>query len=79
MTVVSFFLIIFLFISSFFLLMSAIWSWTPFRPYKWLFHDIFGWHEPDNDVTQLGCNSISHCKLCGKEICQDSQGNWFDI
>ena len=24
-----------------------------------------------------GCSKHNHCKYCGKEIMQDSQGNWF--
>lgn len=44
---------------------------------KWLYHDIFGWHRPDNNYSFDGCSLHSHCKDCGKEIMQDSQGNWF--
>ena len=44
---------------------------------KWLFHDIYGWHEPDGKYTYKGCTVHSHCKFCGEEIMQDGQGNWF--
>ena len=42
------------------------------------YHDIIGWHLPDNKSQEFdGCNIHAHCKFCGKEIIQDSQGNWF--
>ena len=44
---------------------------------KGLFHDLLHWHEPDNSVYLSGINLTSRCKYCGKEIMQDSQGNWF--
>lgn len=46
---------------------------------KWLYHDIFGWHIPkeDEDNSFDGCSEHNHCKYCGKDIMQDSQGNWF--
>lgn len=53
--------------------------WSIFHP-KWLkpiFHDKFGWHEPDSTASFKGCSICSHCRFCGKEIMQDSQGNWF--
>lgn len=46
---------------------------------KWLFHNILGWHKPIKEKTFKGINIISKCKHCGKEIAQDSQGNWFEI
>lgn len=53
--------------------------WLKFHPkfLKPLFHDTFGWHEPDDSVSFDGCSQCSRCKFCGKEILQDSQGNWF--
>jgi hypothetical protein len=47
---------------------------------KWLYHDIMGWHQPKDDaeITFDGCSSHCTCKHCGKEIMQDSQGNWFE-
>ena len=44
---------------------------------KWLYHDRMGWHQPDNSRSFDGCSEHSRCKYCGKEIMQDSQGNWF--
>ena len=46
---------------------------------KRLFHDVFGWHIPTEteESTFDGLNTHNHCKHCGKEIMQDSQGNWF--
>lgn len=45
--------------------------------FKWFYHDILGWHKPTAEIDFDGCNANSHCKYCGKEIMQDSQGNWF--
>ena len=44
---------------------------------------IFGWHNgngsskyyKENDI--LSVNLTSACSKCGKEVIQDSQGNWF--
>ena len=45
---------------------------------KRFYHDILEWHMPDNNVEKFdGCSRGSVCKYCGKEIMQDSQGNWF--
>ena len=42
------------------------------------YHNIMEWHLPDNKPQEFdGCNFHSHCKICGKEIMQDSQGNWY--
>jgi len=51
-------------------------------PMKWTCR-VFGWHNgngtaPDyhpNDVLRV--NLTSTCSKCGKEVMQDSQGNWF--
>ena len=46
--------------------------------FKWFFHDILKWHKPDNQPMWFdGCSTHAHCKYCGHEIMQDSQGNWF--
>ena len=60
-------------------ILSIIWTITKFRPFKHLCHDIFGWHEPNDDNENCfdGCSFHNTCKYCGKEIMQDSQGNWF--
>ena len=41
------------------------------------FHDILEWHRPDETESFDGCSFHSKCKYCGKDIMQDSQGNWF--
>lgn len=48
-----------------------------FGLFKWFYHDILGWHKPTDEREFDGCNTCLHCKYCGKEIMQDSQGNWF--
>ena len=46
--------------------------------FKKLYHDVLGWHQPDNSPQWSdGCSTHSICKHCGKKIMQDSQGNWF--
>ena len=49
--------------------------------FKSFYHDILGWHKPKNDDDSSfdGCSFHNKCKYCGKEILQDSQGNWFTI
>lgn len=55
---------------------------TPFY-YKWgmfkfFYHDFMDWHSPDDNPKKFdGCNMHARCKHCGKDIMQDSQGNWF--
>ena len=46
---------------------------------RWLFHNLLGWHKPIKEKTFKGINIISRCKYCGKEMAQDSQGNWFEV
>lgn len=60
-------------------LMGVLWTVTPFRPCKWFFHDILGWHEPNQEerIEIHGINIHCKCKYCGKDIIRDSQGNWF--
>ena len=49
--------------------------------FKFFFHDILLWHKPAKKTDKYfdGCNVHSVCKYCGKEIMQDSQGNWFEV
>lgn len=58
-----------------------IWSFTDWRPgfLVEFCHNKLGWHEPDENEPLMfdGCSMRSKCKWCGKEILQDSQGNWF--
>lgn len=41
--------------------------------------DILGWHKPCGIIHSdpRGVIYESKCKYCGREIMQDSQGNWF--
>lgn len=41
-----------------------------------LLDNILGWHKPTK-IKQAGINNKSICKYCGKEILQDSNGDWF--
>ena len=50
---------------------------TKGKLFKWLYHDIYHWHIPDETMGFDGLSFTSHCKICGKKIMQDSQGNWF--
>lgn len=46
--------------------------------FKFFYHDLLGWHEPDDSPQHHdGCSQHATCKYCGKDIMQDSQGNWF--
>ena len=45
---------------------------------KFFYHDVLGWHTPDNSPQWSdGLSQHSRCKHCGRDIMQDSQGNWF--
>lgn len=38
----------------------------------------FGWHNGNSgDKSFDGCSVHAVCDKCGKEVMQDSQGNWF--
>lgn len=60
-----------------FLLSSLL--YLKFGWFKRLFHDLMEWHTPDKEKEQYYDNLSLHatCKYCGKDIMQDSQGNWF--
>lgn len=46
--------------------------------FKQLYHNIMGWHLPSDEPQKFdGCSFHARCKICGKEIMQDSQGNWY--
>lgn len=36
-----------------------------------------GWHKEPKDIRIEGVNFKGKCPRCGKEVMQDSQGNWF--
>lgn len=45
--------------------------------HRW-YHNVLKWHQPDDTPKWSdGCSAHARCKWCGKEIMQDSQGNWF--
>ena len=45
---------------------------------KFFYHDLLGWHTPDDSPQWYdGLSDHAVCKHCGKDIMQDSQGNWF--
>lgn len=56
---------------------GIVWNVHPYKIGNKLYHDLFGWHKPSDEITYDSCNVHSHCKFCGKHIMQDSQGNWF--
>lgn len=38
----------------------------------------WGWHNGDGgDKSYDGCSLQSKCSKCGKDVLEDSQGNWF--
>ena len=45
--------------------------------FKRIYHDLFKWHIPGGSVHFDGCSVHRKCKICGKDIMRDSQGNWF--
>lgn len=63
---------------------SVAWMYTAAGLYfkfgflKFFYHDLLGWHRPsESPVWSDGCSDHAVCKYCGKDIMQDSQGNWF--
>ena len=42
---------------------------------------LFGWHngkgQSSDGVSFDGCSVHAQCSKCGKDVMQDSQGNWF--
>lgn len=50
-----------------------------FGVFTLVYHDIFGWHEPDETKPAEFDGASWHCtcKYCHEPIIQDSQGNWF--
>ena len=47
---------------------------------KFWYHDWLGWCTPDDSQQWYdGCSTHAKCKHCGRDIMQDSQGNWFSV
>ena len=68
----------------FIIIMTAVWTGGAIylisggRIFNRFYHNILNWHLPDDEPQEFdGCNIHTHCKYCGKEIIQDSQGNWY--
>lgn len=57
--------------------LQLIWLITPFRPFKYLCHDILQWHESEESRWQEE-GYISICKHCGKQIVSDGIGGWIE-
>ena len=38
---------------------------------------VFHWHVAPSERTFDGCSSHGVCPRCGKEVMQDSNGDWF--
>lgn len=72
-------IIVFIVVGLFFIhwLAGIIWLIRPYKAGNWFWHDIMGWHKPDESDYYDGCSVHSHCRFCKKEIMQDSQGGWF--
>lgn len=52
--------------------------YSRFGLFKFYYHDVLEWHRPDNSPKSFdGLSVHAKCKYCGKDIMQDSQGNWF--
>ncbi len=64
-------------ISSGLLALVVAWRIFPSKSLKWLWCDILGWHRPTSDRYSDGCSEHSKCRICGRDIMQDSQGNWY--
>ena len=47
--------------------------------FKKFYHDVIGWHQPADESNSRfdGLSFHCTCKYCGKDIMQDSQGNWY--
>ena len=55
-------------------MISMVVSW--FHESIW-FCNVFGWHKAPKEQGFDGCSANGVCPVCGKEVLQDSQGNWF--
>ncbi len=66
-----------------FIIFLILWYTLPllYLTFGWFhfwFHGVMRWHQPDDSPEWSdGCSTHSKCKWCGKDIMQDSQGNWF--
>lgn len=44
--------------------------------WKWLCKNA-GWHQSPKKMGFDGCSLNGSCPRCGKDVMQDSQGNWY--
>lgn len=45
---------------------------------KWFYHNILGWHMPDNGNYDIHSSRIVHrCKYCEGNLIKDQRGNWI--
>jgi hypothetical protein len=44
--------------------------------WKWLCKNA-GWHQAPEKMVFDGCSWTGTCPRCGKDVMQDSQGNWY--
>lgn len=56
---------------------GIVWLAHPFKLGTWFFHNILGWHRPNDEQSFDGLSCHSRCRFCNKEIMEDGQGNWF--
>ena len=53
------------------------WSFIKNKQYHLWCCQRLGWHKADTITEFDGASLHGVCKWCGKEVMQDSQGNWF--
>lgn len=41
------------------------------------FCNTMGWHKSPSEITNDGSSNNGKCPRCGKDVLQDSQGDWF--
>ena len=59
------------------LLLGYVYTITKGKVFKRFYHDVLGWHIPNDSMGFNGCSATSSCKICKHSIMLDSQGNWF--
>ena len=71
-------LLIFIIIGITMIITGVLYMISKGKTFKSFYHNSLGWHIPNDELGFDGCSLRSTCKLCGKEIMQDSQGNCFN-
>lgn len=76
--VISGYVVLFLIMGSLIWMFIGMGLYFRFGFLKTYYHGMLGWHIPDDSPQYFdGCSQHARCKHCGKDIMQDSQGNWF--